>query len=128
VVSLNHSVLVTPRLTSLSWSRPATFNALVKLFSEPQYLTKDKEEDPDAGLTAIDYEEQNAGYQAAYSRLAASETVVTDPVAYVRDPQDFLGQQLVQATKADPRVKQLLTADPGNGPFVQALVSAGYSI
>jgi hypothetical protein len=35
-------------------------------------MTKDKEEDPDAGLvTVIDYEGQNAGYQA---RLADAES------------------------------------------------------
>ncbi|KIP01732.1 hypothetical protein PHLGIDRAFT_336871 [Phlebiopsis gigantea 11061_1 CR5-6] len=108
------------------WS--LAFAALVKLFSEPQHLTKDKDEDPDAGLTVIDYEEQNAGYQAAYSRLAASESVAVDPVAYVRDPRDFLGQELVRLTKADPRVKALLTADPSTAPFLQALAGAGYSI
>lgn len=111
-----------------SLRRSTAFGAVVKLFSEPQYLTKDKDEDPDAGLTSIDYEEQNAGYQAAYSRLAASETVAIDPVVYVRDPRDFLGQELSRLTKADPRVKTLLTADPSNGPFLQALASSGYSI
>ena len=100
----------------------------MKLFSEPQYLTKDAEEDPDAGLTAVDFEEQNAGYQAAYSRLAAAEGAAPDPVAYVRDPRDFLGQELVRLAKADPRVKTLLGADPGVAPFLQALAGAGYSI
>ncbi|EKM56806.1 uncharacterized protein PHACADRAFT_141741 [Phanerochaete carnosa HHB-10118-sp] len=108
------------------WS--ASFSALVKLFSEPQYLTKEKDDDPDAGLTAIDYEEQNAGYQAAYSRLAASETVSTDPVAHVPHPRDFLGTELVRLTKSDPRIKSLLLADPGNAPFLQALAGAGYAI
>ncbi|THH02005.1 hypothetical protein EW026_g797 [Hermanssonia centrifuga] len=87
---------------------PQAFQALAKLFSEPQYLTKDKDEDPDAGLTVIDYEEQTAGYQAAYSRLAASETASVDPVAYVRDPRDFLGNELAL-----------------HPPFAQALASAG---
>ncbi|KAI0340315.1 Cse1-domain-containing protein [Trametopsis cervina] len=107
---------------------PSVFGALAKLFSEPQYLTKDKEDDPDAGLTAIDYEEQTAGYQAAYSRLAASESVSVDPVAYVRDPRDFLGQELVRLSKQDPRVKSLLQANPEVGPFVHALASAGYVV
>ena len=104
------------------------FQALAKLFSEPQHLTKDKEDDPDAGLTAIDHEEQTAGYQAAYSRLAASEGGSVDPVAYVRDPRDFLGQELVRFTKADPRFKKLLTSDPSVAPLVQGLAAAGYAI
>lgn len=96
------------------------------LFSEPQHLTKDKLDDPDAGLTAVDYEEQTAGYQAAYSRLAASETAAVDPVAYVRDPRDFLGQELGRLAKADPRVRTLL-AEQLIAPFVQSLKSAGYT-
>ena len=108
--------------------RPTTFTALVKLFKEPQYLTKkDEDEDPDAGITAIDYEEQTAGYQAAYSRLAASETVSVDPVAYVRDPRDFLGQELSKLAQRDPRVKSLISAaDPSLvGPFLQSLATLG---
>ncbi|CAL1709388.1 unnamed protein product [Somion occarium] len=91
---------------------PLAFDTLAKLFSEPQHLTsKEGEADQDAGLTMIDYEEQTAGYQAAYSRLAASETVEADPVAF----------------KSKPQIKSLLTAvDPSSLPFVQSLVAAGY--
>ncbi|KAI0684913.1 Cse1-domain-containing protein [Cytidiella melzeri] len=107
---------------------PNTFGALTRLFSEPQYLTKSTEEDPDAGISAIDYEEQTAGYQAAYSRLASSEGARVDPVAYVRDPRDFLGQELVRLSKADPRVRSLLAAKPEVASFVQALASSGYVV
>ena len=60
--------------------------ALVKLFSEPQHLAL-KEGDSSGGteLTETDYEEQRAGYQAAYSRLAAPESGPDDPVGYVGD-------------------------------------------
>ena len=110
--------------------RPGIFTALVKLFHEPQYLEKDSEEDPDAGLTAIDHEEQNAGYQASYSRLAASESIVVDPVAYVRDSREYLGQELVRLSKSDGRVKTLLAAGDPNivGPFIQSLSASGYAI
>jgi exportin-2 (importin alpha re-exporter) len=74
-------------------------STLHRLFSDPQYLTKDTPEDPDAGLTAIDYEEQNAGYQAAYSRLAASESVPVDPVAHVGDPRELLSAELERLRK-----------------------------
>lgn len=45
-------------------------------------------------MTEIDYEEQTAGYQAAYSRLAASESGPVDPVAYVGDVRAVLGRAL----------------------------------
>jgi hypothetical protein len=40
------------------------FTALLKLFQEPKYIeNKDAEtNNPCYGLTAVDYEEQNAGY------------------------------------------------------------------
>jgi exportin-2 (importin alpha re-exporter) len=65
------------------------------LFANPQHLTKKSvEEDADAGLTAIDHEEQNAGYQAAYSRLAATESMAVDPAGYVNDPRELLDSEL----------------------------------
>ena len=111
--------------------RPGIFTALVKLFHESQYLDKkDSEEDPDASLTVIDHEEQNAGYQASYSRLAASESVEVDPVAYVRDSREYLGQELVRLSKSDGRIKTLLAAGDPNivGPFIQSLSASGYAL
>jgi len=69
---------------------------LYRLFANPQHLAKKsaRGEDPDAGLTAIDHEEQNAGYQATYSRLAASESATVDPVGYVNDPRELLENEL----------------------------------
>lgn len=96
---------------------------MVQLFSEPQYLKELDGQDPDSGLTAIDYEEQTAGYQAAYSRLAASESAAVDPVAFVRDPREYLAQELGRAEKAEPRVKSLVAAanQVVVGPFLQTL-------
>lgn len=72
--------------------RTQALTGLYRLFANPLHLTKKSagEEDPDAGLTVIDHEEQNAGYQAAYSRLAASESATVDPVGYVNDPRELL--------------------------------------
>lgn len=113
-------------------NRPASFTALAKLFQEPQYLTsKPTGDDANAGLTEIDYEEQTAGYQAAYSRLAASESAAVDPVAYVRDPKEFLGTELTRVSKANgQQLKALIQAgDPEVvGPFVQSLAAIGYSL
>ncbi|KAF7294456.1 Importin N-terminal domain-containing protein [Mycena kentingensis (nom. inval.)] len=46
------------------------------------------------GMTDIDHEEQAAGYQAAYSRLAASEAAEVDPVAYVPDVKAFFKSEV----------------------------------
>lgn len=76
-------------------NRTRVLAGLYRLFTNPQYLTRSiGEEDADVGLTAIDHEEQDAGYQAAYSRLAASESVVVDPVEYVKDPRELLNNEL----------------------------------
>ena len=76
----------------MATDRVQVLAGLYRLFANPQRLTKKSggEDDADAGLTAIDHEEQNAGYQAAYSRLAASESVTVDPVRDVNDPRELL--------------------------------------
>ena len=102
---------------------------MAKLFSEPQYLTNKESDDQHAGLTEIDYEEQTAGYQTAYARLAAADTREVDYVSYVRSPQEFLGQQLAEfSNRHGPNVKSLLGAADQSvvGPLVQGLVTAGY--
>jgi len=125
---LTQSALMLQEPSVQAW--PATFTCLVKLFSEPQYLLSTKaEEDPHAGITEIDYEEQTAGYQAAYSKLAASESVEVDPTSYVRDPQQYLGEQLVSLSKRNGQQLNVMlsAAEPAIvGPFVQALSAGGY--
>ena len=103
--------------------------ALLKLFQGPKYVDTKAADTTDA-LTAVDYEEQNAGYQAAYSRLAASESAPSDPVAYVGNTKDYLAQELVRVSKLDPRVKSLLGAsDPKvTGPFLRSLEASGLVI
>lgn len=74
--------------------RSLTYAGLGKLFREPQYFTKNTEAENDLAITAIDFEEQGAGYQAAYSRLAASEVPQPDPVGYVQNPLQYFQQEL----------------------------------
>ncbi|KAJ7695191.1 importin alpha re-exporter [Mycena rosella] len=104
---------------------PSTFTSLVQLF-RGQYLagvpatSKAGDDSASVGLTDIDQEEQAAGYQAAYSRLAASETVEADPVAYVRDPEEYLRNELRELKgRNGQQVQTLLSAsDPSVvGPF-----------
>lgn len=98
----------------MSVFRPATYSCLGKLFSEPQYFSNKADEAGDAGMTAIDFEEQTAGYQAAYSRLAASETAEVDPVAYVQNPLQFFQQELEKLSgKYGPQVRSLIALAGG---------------
>jgi len=94
--------------------RSATYSCLAKLFSEPQYFANKTDEADDSGMTAIDFEEQSAGYQAAYSRLAASETTEADPVAYVQNPLQFFQQELEKLSgKYGPQVQALISTAEG---------------
>ena len=73
-----------------------------------------KEETSDEAITTIDFEEQDAGYQAAFSRLAASESAETDPVAYVQSPVLFLQQELERLTsKYGQQIHVLISAAEG---------------
>ncbi|CAG7854816.1 Importin alpha re-exporter AltName: Full=Chromosome segregation protein CSE1 [Serendipita indica DSM 11827] len=107
---------------------PLTFGALLDLFST-QVPKSEKDDDPDAGITAIDYEEQTTGYQVAYSKLAASEIARPDPVAYAGEPMQYLMGQLSQAVqRTGPATWQALIQrcqNPAAAQFVQAYMAAG---
>jgi exportin-2 (importin alpha re-exporter) len=92
--------------------RQKMFTALELWLSKGEHVSKEVvDDDPDASLTAIDYEEQTAGYQAAFSKLAASQPRQIDPVAHVSDPIIFVKQALPAAAQ-NPNVKQLLESIP----------------
>jgi len=110
---LCHSTLMMQEPSVRAWS--ATYSALGKLFSEPQYLDIKHDEQGDSSITAIDFEEQTAGYQAAYSRLAASETSEPDPVAYVQNPLQYLQQELEKLTSRYGAQVQALIANAEGG-------------
>ena len=122
--------------TSLTFftCRPPAFHELVRQFSTSTQLKSAQQteaEDPDEALRALDFEEQGAGYQAAYSKLAASETKTEDPVAYVGgDLKAYVGQRLSEAARVDPRIKTLIANSDAQivAPFMQSLAAAGYSI
>jgi exportin-2 (importin alpha re-exporter) len=93
------------------------------------------EDDGNTGITEIDYEEQTAGYQAAYSRLAASEGASKDPVAYVTNPLDFTVQELRGLAAREPRALELMRASVQQNNqnahlqnFVQALATRGLTL
>ncbi|KAL5498046.1 CSE1_1 [Sanghuangporus vaninii] len=116
---------------------PAAFAELAKLFSESKHLQSAQAtaaEDPDEVLRTIDFEEQGAGYQAAYSKLAASEGLPEDPVSEVSDPRTFVGESLVSAVSREPRIRPLVqeasrgAGDPAVDAFVRNLSESGYRI
>ncbi|KAL5508780.1 hypothetical protein ACEPAG_4759 [Sanghuangporus baumii] len=106
-------------------------NALVDVVD---FFSRNRTEDPDEVLRTIDYEEQGAGYQAAYSKLAASEGLPEDPVSEVSDSRAFVGESLVSAVNREPRIRSLVQAasrgagDAAVDAFVQSLSASGYSI
>ena len=110
---------------------PPAFAALSELIMQPTKGVEDDEfstaTNPE-DITVIDWEEAGAGYSAAFSRLAAAETGGADPVGWVRNPQEYLGQELQKAVKADGRVKGLILADPSSLGFLQILEAAGYPL
>ncbi|KAG8818027.1 importin-alpha export receptor [Serendipita sp. 399] len=108
---------------------PLAFGALLQLFGS-QAQDPAKDDDPDAGITSIDYEEQTAGYQVAYSKLAASEVVRPDPVAYAGDPKEYLMAELARAvTRTGSAVWRGLIQrcqHPAASPFLQEYTAAGH--
>ncbi|KAJ7180497.1 CAS/CSE protein [Mycena filopes] len=105
---------------------PPAFTTLAQLL-QGQYLagaattTRAGDDTASAGLTDVDQEEQAAGYQAAYSRLAASETAEADPVAYVREPEEFLRNELREMRGRNGQQLQTLLSAVAPGlvaPFV----------
>jgi len=141
---LTESRVMLSEPASRSW--PAAFTALVRLFSEPQYLGSQEGGESAAGtttgLTEIDYEEQTAGYQAAYSRLAASEGGPIDAVGYVGDVRAFLGKALGGGGSAgagksgggavvlgrEALMGFLGACDPAVRAFLEGLVREGYLV
>ncbi|KIO33074.1 hypothetical protein M407DRAFT_204477 [Tulasnella calospora MUT 4182] len=96
------------------------FLALEQLVSRADAVAQEQAEDPEAILTAIDYEEATAGYQASFSKLAASQPKRYDPVEYVPDLSAYVKQTLAKAVAADTRARALL-ALPSATPWSRAL-------
>jgi len=96
---LTQSSLMVSEPSVKQW--PAAFTELIKLFSATTHLklVQTVVEDPDEALRALDFEEQDTGYQAA-------EMITERPVAYIgADVRAYVGQQLSSVSKNDPRIK-----------------------
>ncbi|KAG0257100.1 importin-alpha export receptor [Actinomortierella ambigua] len=81
---------------------PSIMTGLIKFFEQPQDI-QGAERDAaaeDMDLYAIDIEE--AGYQAAFSKLATAVTVKADPAPAISDPRQALVSGLVQFHQQNP--------------------------
>ncbi|KAH8927183.1 hypothetical protein BT69DRAFT_1330631, partial [Atractiella rhizophila] len=78
---------------------PATLEALLKLIILPQ-IAPDGHEDDELQLQDLD--ESTLGYQAAFSKLGASETTQEDPVKRVADVRNYLAVEIGNAAKRHP--------------------------
>lgn len=62
-----------------------------------------REEMKEAGDEELDIADpDDLTYQAAFSKLGASEATAVDPLTSLPDAKDFLAQQLVAASQAAP--------------------------
>ncbi|KAF8329082.1 Cse1-domain-containing protein [Cantharellus anzutake] len=103
---------------------PSTLVALLELLNMPG-LTKDLGTDADTeDLSSIDHEEQNAGYQAAFTRLAASTPPKFDPVAYVGDAKGYLKLELSRFARNDSRADPLLVTATQGSPLLQVMFAS----
>lgn len=100
---------------------------LAGLFKETNAFAAPDDDGTGTGATEIDLEEQAAGYQAAYSKLAAAGAPARDVVAYAGDVRVHVAREFTRLLSAEPGVKTLVgQADQSQvGPF---LLSLGVSV
>ncbi|KZO99252.1 putative importin-alpha export receptor [Calocera viscosa TUFC12733] len=106
---------------------PLTLEEILHLFTHPQAVTAEKEED----VADFDVEPGQDSYQASFSKLSASAVREADPVAYVSEPRVFLSEQLAKLSAAKPGVVSPLMARVDrslSGPFIQFMATNGHSI
>lgn len=104
---------------------------LVELFKEPKAFSSTAAADGASngtGLTNIDLEEQAAGYQAAYSKLAAAVVPQVDVVAYAGngDVRSYVAGEFTRLFGAQPDVVRTLVGQQQSDqslirPFLSSL-------
>jgi superoxide dismutase len=94
---------------------------LARLIRESNAFAADADDATGTGATEIDLEEQAAGYQAAYSKLATAGTLARDVVAYAGDVRVHVVREFTRLLGAEPGMKTL--AGMAEGPFFPSLGS-----
>ena len=96
---------------------------LAGLFRETNAFAATDDGGVGTGATEIDLEEQAAGYQAAYSKLATAGAPAQDVVAYAGDVRLHVAREFTRLFSAEPGVKTLVgQADQSQvGSFLASL-------
>ena len=113
--------------------RPALMEQLVGLFKEPKAFAStagDAGTGSGTGTTNIDLEEQAAGYQAAYSKLATAVVSQTDVVAYAGngDVRSYVSGEFTRLFRAQPDVIRTLVGQQQDQSLRSFLLSLGISV
>jgi exportin-2 (importin alpha re-exporter) len=103
--------------------RAPLLGQLAGLFRETNAFAAAADDGTGTGATEIDLEEQAAGYQAAYSKLATAGTPTRDVIAYAGDVRLHVAREFTRLLGAEPGVKTLVgLADQSLvGPFFASL-------
>ncbi|KAG8941852.1 importin-alpha export receptor [Tulasnella sp. 419] len=109
---------------------PKAFTAVSQIFVTYNSAAKTTDasqlEGTDDALTSIDYEEQSAGYQASFSKLAASQVTRSDPLPEIPgDLWAYAKEKLVAALRSDSsgQLRGLLAGVDQTSPLLQAVMS-----
>ncbi|KAI0296781.1 armadillo-type protein [Multifurca ochricompacta] len=100
---------------------PALLGQLAELFREPKAFAS--AEDAGTGMTEVDLEEQAAGYQASYSKLATAAEPPPNLVAYAGDVRTYVLGELKRLLSTEPGVKDFIkqASQDQVGPFLLGL-------
>ncbi|GAA5913683.1 importin-alpha export receptor [Sporobolomyces salmoneus] len=112
------------------WS--ATMESLLKLLILPLAISKTTSAaDDEVEITDLDEAAAGLGYQASFSKLGASEKPKEDPVAWCKDPKEWLakGLQAVSASQPGKLPALMQAVNPQfSTPFTQYLTSNGIDL
>ncbi|GAA5939353.1 importin-alpha export receptor [Sporobolomyces koalae] len=112
------------------WS--ATMESLLKLLILPLAISKTTSQaDEEVEIADLDEAAAGLGYQASFSKLGASEKPKEDPVAWCKDPKEWLAKELQAVSASQPgKIPALMQAvNPQfSTPFTQYLTANGIDL
>ncbi|GAA5874339.1 hypothetical protein JCM16303_005817 [Sporobolomyces ruberrimus] len=112
------------------WS--ATMESLLKLLILPLAISKTTSAaDEEVEIADLDEAAAGLGYQASFSKLGASEKPKEDPVAWCKDPKEWLAKGLQGVSASQPgKLPTLMQAVDRqfSAPFTQYLSSNGIDL
>lgn len=99
---------------------------LVALFKEPKAFSSTTDAGSGTGMTNIDLEEQAAGYQAAYSKLATAVVPQADVVAYAGngDVRSYVAGEFTRLFGAQPDVVRTLVGQQQDQSLIRPFLSS----